>query len=160
MKRGLTKAWLVVGLAAPLSIALLWSAPSTTGLQASEYPMPSQLEPVETNVHDFMEYVFEPVYKQLKSSLADKPDKEGWKTIKSGALTLAEGANLVMIRPRESNPDGWIQAAVDVREAGSQFYQAAKAEDFQASQAGFKQLLNNCNQCHDKFAGGRPNLKL
>ena len=70
--------------------------------RAETPPMPqSQPQPVEKNMHEFMEYVFQPTYQRLKQSMAGLPANSGaWKGIKSDALILAEGGNLLLLRAR------------------------------------------------------------
>ena len=154
----------VTGLCVQPTSALLASpSPSPNEQQPAAQSQDSnqlaELVPVEPEVHDFMEYVFEPVYDRLKKALSEEPNEEAWESITSGSLTLAEGANLVLIRKRDNAPQEWAKHATDVRQAGSEFYDAAKAKDYAGAKRGFQQLLNECNACHDRFAGGRPNLQ-
>ena len=49
---------------------------------------------VEDSMHEFMEYVYQPTYKRLKTSMKAEPaDRNGWKAIKADSLILAESAN-------------------------------------------------------------------
>lgn len=70
----------------------------------------SQSQPVDDDMHHFMEYVFEPNYKRLKALMAAKPkDKQTWKSIKGDSLTLAECANLLLTRASDEDADQWHQ---------------------------------------------------
>ncbi|MBL4885375.1 MAG: hypothetical protein JKY95_12670 [Planctomycetaceae bacterium] len=133
---------------APLARA---ESPSKTG---------NMTQPVEDNMHEFMEYVFQPTYKRLRTAMASEPtDNATWKAIKSDSLILAEGGNLLLIRKPEKNADAWAQLSVDVREFGSNLYQAARKKDYKSAQQNYKLMLTNCNSCHDKFADGKHQLK-
>jgi hypothetical protein len=62
--------------------------------------------PVEDDMHEFMEYVFEPTFKRLQQQMAVKEkDRAVWKQIKSDSLILAEGGNLTMMRGGKDSAD-------------------------------------------------------
>ncbi|MCA9185213.1 MAG: cytochrome c [Planctomycetales bacterium] len=114
---------------------------------------------VEEDMHEFMEYYFQPTYRRLKSTMNSAPaDNAGWKAIKADALTLAEGGNLLLDRPSDEDAKAWKQLSIEVRKAGQEMYQAAKKKDFEASKASYGAMLKQCNACHDKFAGGEHQL--
>ena len=115
--------------------------------------------PVEADMHEFMEYVFEPAYKRLKASMAKAPaDNKAWKSIKGDSLALAEAANLLLIRGPEEHRADWGKLSVAVRSDGAAFYQAAKKRDFAAATKSYRAMIRNCNQCHNKFADGEHQL--
>lgn len=121
---------------------------------------PAAPEPVEDDMHEFMEYVFQPTYLRLKASMAEEPaDNQAWKAIKSDSLILAEGGNLLLVRPPEEEADSWNAHAVAVRELGGELYAAAKAKDYEASRRHYTAMLIQCNRCHDDFAEGEHQLK-
>jgi len=119
-----------------------------------------QPEPVDQSMHHFMEYVFEPNYKRLKAAMsADARDQAAWKAIKGDSLTLAEGANLLLLRAPEKGASAWKQWSVAVRTHGGALYQAArKGEDAAAGKA-YATMIRNCNACHKQFADGKHQLK-
>jgi len=120
----------------------------------------SEVEPVDDDMHHFMEYVFEPAYKRLKTSMAEEPSgKEVWKAIKGDSLTLAEAANLLLHRLPEENAGDWQKYAVETRKAGGEFYQAARASDYTTAFEAYRGMLKSCNACHDQFAEGEHQLK-
>ena len=122
-------------------------------------PADNDIQPVDDDMHHFMEYVFEPIYKRLKAALATEPaDKQVWKGIKGDALTLAECANLLAMRVPE---DGymWKDISIQVRGHGSQLYQAARKSDYPAARKAYVSMLQQCNACHKKFADGNYLLK-
>src|SRR5690606_25530851 len=109
--------------------------------------------------HEFMEYAFEPAYLRLKNALAAQPaDNSAWKGIKSDALILAEGGNLLLMRPDGGDAAAWNELSVAVRQAGQQLYAAGKKRDFAAARPAFEALLIKCNACHTKFADGEHQL--
>lgn len=114
---------------------------------------------VEPNMHEFMEYVFEPGYLRLKANMAAAPaDNKVWKGIKGDALSLAEAGNLLLLRgPQEKRAD-WTKTSLAVRTAGGELYQAARKKDYPAAQAAYTTMLKNCNQCHQQFANGKHQL--
>jgi hypothetical protein len=121
-------------------------------------PADNDIQPVDDDMHHFMEYVFEPNYKRLKAAMATEPsDKQAWKGIKGDALTLAECANLLVMRVPE-NGYGWKPYSLQVRGYGSQLYQAARKSDYPAARKAYTSMLQQCNACHKKFADGEHQL--
>jgi hypothetical protein len=114
--------------------------------------------PVEDDMHEFMEYVFQPTYLRLKQSMAAlNANQTDWKAIKSDALILAESTNLLLHRGQTDDP-AWSKHAVATRQAGATFYAAAKASDVEQTRAGYVGMLTRCNACHEEFTGGEPKL--
>ena len=132
--------------------------------QADEKPAASSVAvtgtmPVEGDMHEFMEYMFEPSYKRLKETLAaEELDNKSFKTVKADGLSLAEGGNLLLMRVPKEDGAAWREHAVLVREAGAALYKSGKAKDAEASRKNFAGLLLKCNACHDQFAGGEHQL--
>ncbi len=115
--------------------------------------------PVEKDMHEFMEYVFQPTYKRLKQSMAAEPaDRGAWKGIKSDSLILAEGGNLLLMHTPKEDAALWNELSVAVRDSGGQLYEAAKKRDYKTARQHYAVMLNKCNACHDKFAGGEHQL--
>ena len=116
-------------------------------------------EPVEPDMHEFMEYVFQPTFRRLKQAMAGTPaDNQAWKSIKADSLILAEGGNLLLIRPSEDDAADWVKHSVEVRDFGGQLYRAAKAKDEQLARKHYEAMVQNCNACHEQFAGGEHML--
>lgn len=117
-------------------------------------------QPVADDMHHFMEYVFEPNYKRLKAGMADETnDKKAWKAIKGDSLTLAEGANLLLIRVPDEGAHEWRKLSVAVRAHGGELYQAARKSDYTAARKAYVMMLNKCNTCHKQFADGEHQLE-
>lgn len=149
---------LATGVGLGLAISTLTSVTPTVAAEAKRAAAPA-VEPVEESMHEFMEYVFEPGYKRLKVELA-KPEKDRavWKAVKGDALTLAEAANLLIDRAPEDDGAAWKQHAVAVRQVGGVLYKAAKAGDAAKADSAWREMLTNCNACHQQFAGGEHQL--
>lgn len=117
-------------------------------------------KPVVDSMHQFMEYVFEPSYKLLKTNMAAAPkDKQGWKPVKAGALTLAEGGNLLLMRAPDEDAKKWNELSVAVRERAGELYQAARGQNYPAAGKHYRVMLESCNACHQHFADGEHQLK-
>ena len=117
-------------------------------------------QPVDDDMHHFMEYVFEPNYKRLKATMADEPtDKKTWKAIKGDALTLAECANLLLTRAPDEKGDRWRELSAAVRSRGGELYQAAREADYAAARTAYLNMLYKCNSCHQQFADGEHQLQ-
>src|SRR5436190_23732152 len=73
---------------------------------ADKEPAKAEPKPVPVNMHDFMEGVFQAPYKRLKTAMTAEPkDNAGWKAVRSDALILAEGGNLLLVRLPEKDAD-------------------------------------------------------
>lgn len=118
------------------------------------------VEPVEADMHEFMEYVFEPTFKRLVPAMAAAPaNNQGWKSIKSDALILAEACNLLVSRQPEEDGADWVKHSVEVRDLGGQLYRAAKAKDFDKARQHYEAMVESCNACHRQFENGKHILK-
>lgn len=141
-------------------VAFCWQTGDRSALADVDDSPPVEAKPVEDDMHEFMEYVFQPPYKRLKASLAEAPaDKNAWKAIKSDSLILAESANLLLSRAPTRDSQDWIAHATGVRVAGTDFYQAAKKQDYRATRVTFAMMLNKCNACHEQFEDGKHILE-
>lgn len=111
--------------------------------------------PVEEDMHELMEYIFQPSFKRLKPAMQKEPvDNAGWKTIKAEALALAEGGNLILMRAPEKEKVIWTLHGAKVRGHGRVLYQAAKTKDFNLAAQHYRLMITSCNACHLKFAEG------
>ncbi|HEV3299651.1 MAG TPA: cytochrome c [Planctomycetaceae bacterium] len=116
----------------------------------------TKLAPVDKSMHEFMEYFFQPTYLRLKPSVAaSAAANPSWGAIKSDALILAEGGNLLLLRTPLRDPAKWNEYSVAVRDSAGQLYKAARKKDFDACRKTYEQMLTNCNRCHKQFAGGK-----
>lgn len=123
---------------------------------ADKDPAKPALKPVPVNMHDFMEGVFQAPYRRLKAGMAAEPkDNAGWKAVRSDALILAEGGNLLLTRLPEKDVDLWVKYSIDSRDAGADMVKAAKAKDYTATKKAYEAMLGHCNACHKKFEEGK-----
>mgnify|MGYP002623403585 FL=1 len=128
--------------------------------QAAAAAAQNGIEPVEPDMHEFMEHVFQPTFKRLRTAMAAEPaDNAVWKAIKADSLILAEGGNLLLMRTPTDDAADWAKHSVHVRDFGSHLYRAAKTKDFPAARKGYESMVTNCNACHHQFAGGEHILK-
>ena len=136
-----------------------------TNLESAESNAPadsSNLAPVEPNMHEFMEYYFEPAYKALHTSMAEEPENNtGWKSIKANSLVLAEGGNLLLLhKPYKSDDvESWQKYSTAVRKHGGELFAAARKKDFATARKAYEAMIGQCNHCHDGFHHGKPMLK-
>jgi hypothetical protein len=138
-----------VGMAPPKSVA--------AAEKAEEAATP---RPVNTSMHDFMEGVFQAPYRRLKTSMSAEPkDNAGWKAIRSDALILAEGGNLLLLRKPAKDGGEWAKYSIASRDAGAELFKAAKAKDFAKAKKAYETMLTHCNACHKKFDEENHQLK-
>lgn len=146
-----------IALAGFLGVSLMNGETRSAG--AADADADAAPEPVEDDMHEFMEYVFQPTYRRLKAEMAEAPaDNQAWKAIKSDSLILAEGGNLLLIRTPEEDADEWTEHSAAVRDLGGELYAAAKAKDYEAARRHYTAMLTQCNHCHNDFADGEHQL--
>jgi hypothetical protein len=104
--------------------------------------------------------MFQGPYRRLKVAMEKEPtDPQGWKALRSDALILAEGSNLLLIRKPEKDIPDWLKYSVASRDAGAEIIKAAKLKNFTASKEAYVQMLEHCNACHKQFENGKHILK-
>jgi hypothetical protein len=136
-----------------------WLCSGSQTVNAKQADRKDAAKPVESDMHEFMEYVFEPTFKRLKPAMAAAPaDNKGWKAIKADSLILAEAGNLLLIRQPEKDAADWVKHSAQVRETGGQLYEAAKGKDYAAARKHYQAMIQNCNACHKQFANGEYTL--
>lgn len=121
--------------------------------------LPLDLVPVDTSMHDFMEGMFQSPYRRLKESIASEPkDNNGWKSIRSDLLILAEGSNLLMLRKQEKDQVKWDAFSAACKQDGEIAFKAAKQKKFAETRKAYESMLINCNDCHKLFDKGKNQL--
>ncbi len=111
-----------------------------------------KLEPVaETKL--LMEGLLHANFRGLERLLSQKaPDAQGWTFARGQALLIAEGANLLMLRPpKTQGQQAWFERSMEIRSLATQLAQAVGRKDMERSRAGLQTLANNCNRCHQTF---------
>jgi len=132
---------------------------SSTVNEVDNPPSKNALTPIDASMHDFMEGMFQGPYRRLKAAIAAEPkDNAGWKAIRSEAIILAEGGNLLLIRKPEKDVDKWIELSVSSRDAGAELFKAAKKKDFTEARKAYEKMLTSCNACHKQFDDGKNQL--
>jgi len=131
----------------PKAIAIPASAPAI------------DIVPVDTNMHDLMEGMFQAPYRRLKEAIANEPkDNNGWRAIRSDLLILAEGSNLLVLRKQEKDQATWDEFSIASKQAGEVAFKAAKKKKFAESRKAYESMLVQCNDCHKAFAEGKHQL--
>ena len=124
----------------------------------SSYSAP-EIVPVDTNMHDFMEGMFQAPYRRLKEAIAAEPkDNNGWKAIRSDVLILSEGSNILVLRKPEKDQAKWDEYSLASKQAGETAFKAAKQKNFAETRKAYEVMLVHCNDCHKTFANGKHQL--
>lgn len=76
---------------------------------------------------------------------------EEWATVRSGAMTITESANLLMIGERARDQDTWMRMAEGMHAAGLLALEAADAKDVEAIFAVGEAVYNACDSCHNLY---------
>ena len=146
-----------------LGAATLLFRPSPVALAAEELADGSAGDKpvvVESSMHEFMEYVYQPTYLRLKANMAKlTADAAPWKDLKADSLILAEAGNLLLMRGPDENRGDWNKHAAATRELGGALYKAARAKDADKARSAYSEMLIRCNACHDDFADGKHQLE-
>ena len=150
----------VVSAAAVLALMAWVAGPRSGSSVFAAEKSPTAAKPVVDSMHQFMEYVFEPVFHRLKEQMAKPPqDKAAWGEVKSCSLILAEAGNLLLMRLPKENAQAWKSLSCEQRESGGQLYLAARKRDFEAARKHYAVMVTKCNACHTKFAEGEHQLE-
>lgn len=132
------------------------STPPKGAVTSPALPESGSVKPIDVNMHDFMEGVFQAPYKRLKVAIAQAPaDNAAWKALRSDALILAEGGNLLLGRLPEKDASDWIKHSELSRDVGGELVAAAKKKDYAAARAAYEKMLVHCNDCHKQFEQGK-----
>ncbi|QDT14966.1 hypothetical protein [Alienimonas californiensis] len=156
-----------LGAVAAVALAARTPAPAAAPAPAparDEVPKtaPQTLPAPVVDMHELMELFNEPLYKSLKKKVAEEPaDARAWSGIKHDALAGAEIINLAAIREiGDEHKAAWPELTRTAQQAALDLAHAADAKDWQRTQAAWKSLVANCNDCHQKVApDGAPMLK-
>src|SRR5262245_43582038 len=111
-----------------------------------------KLEPVaETKL--LMEGLMHSNFRGLENHLKQRPaDLETWAFVRGQALLIAEGGNLLMLRPpKNAGQDVWMDRAADLREQAVRVAQQAAARDAERCQLALIELAGTCTRCHQSF---------
>src|SRR5947207_1951395 len=124
-------------------------------------PMPREAPPkfqpkleavAETKL--LMEGLNQANYRGLERLLQQKPaDDETWKFARGQALLIAEGGNLLLLRPPKTaaGQEPWMRHAIELREKAAALATSTGAHDYERSRAALADLAQSCNRCHQTF---------
>jgi hypothetical protein len=142
-------------LTAGLALSASAQQPNRTPAPLSNAPRPAPTPKLEAVAETKLLMVgfVHPNYSGLEKQLAQRPpDPESWGFARGQALLVAEGGNLLMLRPpRSGGQDVWMQRATELRDAGSTLARYAAARDYEHSQTALHDVANVCNRCHQTF---------
>jgi hypothetical protein len=140
-------------------MASLAAAPSSPGASAAADPAP----PFEAHVdmQTFMEHVLTPAARIIWTVNATMIDDKGahdlspktdddWEKIVSGAATLAEATNALMI-PQRVRDEAWIDYVRKLADAAGKAYRGAEAHDLKAVSEVSDALDGICAACHRHY---------
>lgn len=145
-----------VGFAAAFVLAGLAASPSMSRTSPAIPPFQAHVD-----MKTFMEHVLTPAAKVIWSvngsvidangerSLAPRTDDD-WENITSGAATLAEATNALMI-PGRARDEEWNAYVKKLADAADKAYQAAEAHDLEAVSEVSDRLDGICAACHRHY---------
>ena len=122
------------------------NAPYYTDLPLSEF-MPHVMQYAGDGIWSRQGYVTD---KDGTRSLFPKNDKE-WEAAESGARTLAEVTNVLLIPGRRVPDPDWDKAVLTVRRVALKAAEAAEKKNEDAFFAAGSELDEACDACHVKF---------
>jgi Cytochrome C' len=133
--------------------ALVTATQATSQLPSRPAAKPQpRLEPVaETRL--LMQGINQANFNGLERILKEKPaDVEAWTFARGQALLIAEGGNLLMLRPpKNQGVDAWMDRSQELRDSATALAKAAGNRDYERSRAGLTDLANTCTRCHQTF---------
>ena len=121
-------------------------APYDTKLPLAEF-MPHVMQHAGDGVWKWQGYVSD---KNGSRSLFPKNEKE-WEEAESGALSLAQITNVLLIPGRRVPDPNWDKAVLSVRRVALKAASAAEKHDEEAFFAAGGELDEACDECHVRF---------
>ena len=79
---------------------------------------------------------------------------EEWASVMNGAMTITEGANLLMIGNRARDQDVWMRMAQGLNDAGQDAIAAVESRDYMAIYEVSETIYNSCDRCHNLYWTG------
>jgi hypothetical protein len=144
-----------------VAVALL-AAPAPPQPPAEQLPPPRPTNPTRTarprmeavaETKLLMEGLLQANFRGLERNLAEKPaEAAAWGFARGQALLIAEGGNLLMLRPpRGSGQDQWFERATELRESAARLARQAAGQNYDGSRAALVGVAEACNRCHQAF---------
>jgi len=152
----MSKSRLVVSLISALALSGLSASPSMSDSTAAMPPFKAHVD-----MKTFMEHVLTPAANVIWSvngsvidvkgerDLSPKTDDD-WENITSGAATLAEATNALMIPGRALDAE-WNSYVKKLADAADKAYQAAEAHDLKSVAEVSDRLDGICASCHRHY---------
>ncbi len=111
-----------------------------------------KLEPI-ADTKLLMEGLLHPNFRGLGRLLNQKDlDAQGWAFARGQALLIAEGANLLMLRPpKKEGQQAWFERSMELRSLASQLAQVMSRKEQERGRSGLQTLASSCNRCHQTF---------
>jgi len=119
------------------------------------------------NLKQLMEWVIDPaadaVWDSVKTIITNKGTQEiapktdeQWAAVRTGAATLIESGNLLMMEGRARDNKEWIAAARRLSANAEKALKAAEAKNAEALFDAGGDIYNACKACHDRYANLDP----
>ncbi len=143
---------------AVIAVVVTWLAASPS---ASDDAAPVSPFQPDVDMKTFMEHVLGPaaaiiwrvngvvIDEKGEHDLSPKSDDD-WEQVVSGAATLAEATNALMIPQRARDPD-WNRYVKKLADAANKAYRAAEAHDLKSVSEVSDQLDGICAACHRHY---------
>jgi hypothetical protein len=142
--------------AAALIMSSLGTSPSISDTQASAPPFRAHVD-----TRTFMEHVLTPAAQIIWSVNGSVIDEHGerdlspksdddWEKIVSGAATLAEATNALLI-PERARDAAWNSYVKELADAANKAYRAAEAHDLKSVSQVSDELDGLCAACHRHY---------
>jgi hypothetical protein len=151
-----------------VTVSIVATAALTAGLaltvqlsEASAAPVPTSPFKAHVDIKTFMEHVITPAAKVIwrvngtvidangEHDLSPKTDAD-WEQIVTGAATLAEATNALLIPERVRDP-AWTRHAQRLAAAADKAYRGAEAHDLKAVSEVSDSLDELCAACHRQY---------
>jgi hypothetical protein len=146
---------IIVGIAFALIAGSAGSQTQPKTIQPVPGPPPRMTPKLEAVAETklLMNGLTQPNFKGIERLLRQPPaDLQSWTFGRGQALLIAETGNLLMLRPpKGQGQDAWFERAADLRAKATQLAKSLAAKDYNAGRAGFVELANSCNRCHQTF---------
>ncbi len=145
------------------ALRLLILIPALGLFACSEPPPPAPPFHTILDLKQFMLLVIDPaadlVWDSVKTIMSKKGTEEiapkteqQWTTVRSGAATVAEAANLLMLDGRARDKKEWMAAARRLTDTAEKALKAAAAKDPAAVFAAGGEMYEACRGCHQRYA--------
>lgn len=144
----------------PVTLALLAGCSPAPTVRGPSAPPPFT---TELNLKQLMTLVIDPsadvVWDSVKTiitaegakEIAPKTDEE-WMAVRTGAATLIEAGNMLMLDGRAMDQQSWMASARRLSAAGAATLRAAESKNAEGVFNAGGQIYNACKICHDNYA--------